>query len=76
MSTNSINSNSKFETNIENSLLNKYGMNILNTPFVSDDDIQLGLGERYIIVEKLLEAHEFAKTNVQAGNITGASCCI
>lgn len=70
MTTNSINSNAQFETNIENSLLNKYGMNILNTPFVSDDDIQLGLGERYIIVEKLLEAHEFAKINVMAGNIT------
>lgn len=71
MTTNSINSNAQFQTNIENSLLHKYGMNILNTPFVSDDDIQLGLGERYIIVEKLLEAHEFAKINVMAGNITG-----
>jgi hypothetical protein len=71
MSTNSINNNSDFSTNIENSILNKYGMNILNTPFVSDDDIQLGLGERYIIVEKLLEAHEFARINVMAGNITG-----
>jgi len=69
MSTNSINND--FNTNIENSLLIKYGMNILNTPFVSDDDIELGLGERYIVVEKLLEAHEFAKINVQAGNITG-----
>ena len=71
MSTNSINNNTDFSTNIENSLLIKYGMNILNTPFVSDDDIELGLGERYIVVEKLLEAHEFAKINVQAGNITG-----
>ncbi|MBR5303505.1 MAG: hypothetical protein IKU37_01600 [Candidatus Gastranaerophilales bacterium] len=71
MSTNSINNNSDFSTNTENSLLVKYGMNILNTPFVSDDNIQLGLGERYIIVEKLLEAHEFAKINVLAGNITG-----
>jgi len=71
MSTNSINNNTDFSTNIENSLLIKYGMNILNTPFVSDDDIELGLGERYIVVEKLLEAHEFAKINVKAGNITG-----
>lgn len=71
MTTNSINQNNQFNTNIENSLLIKYGMNILNTPFVSDDDIQLGLGEKYLIIEKLLEAHEFAKTNVMAGNITG-----
>ena len=71
MSTNSINDNTDFATNVENSLLIKYGMNILNTPFVSDDDIELGLGERYIVVEKLLEAHEFAKINVKAGNITG-----
>lgn len=70
MSTNSIN-NPDVTTNIENSLLIKYGMNILNTPFVSDDDIELGLGERYIVVEKLLEAHEFARINVKAGNITG-----
>lgn len=69
MNTNSIENNCN--TNTENSLLNKYGMNILNTPFVSDDDIKLGLGERYIIVEKLLEAHEFARINVLAGNITG-----
>lgn len=60
----------QFSTNIENSLLIKYGMNILNTPFVSDEDIKLGLGEKYLIVEKLLEAHEFAKINVLAGNIT------
>ena len=65
------NKNAKFDTGLETSLLNKYGMNILNTPFVSDDDISLGLGEKYLIVEKLLEAHEFAAANVMAGNITG-----
>lgn len=31
----------------------------------------MGLGERYLIVEKLIEAHEVAKANVLAGNITG-----
>jgi len=61
----------KTEKGLETSILNKYGMNILNTPFVSDDDIQLGLGEKYLIVEKLIEAHEFACANVMAGNITG-----
>ena len=61
----------KFDACLENSLLNKYGMNILNTPFVSDDDIRLGLGEKYLVVEKLIEAHEFARANVAAGNITG-----
>ena len=65
------NINATFDNSMENSVLNKYGMNILNTPFVYDDDIELGLGEKYIIVEKLIEAHEFAKINVLAGNITG-----
>ncbi|MBR3605390.1 MAG: hypothetical protein IKL52_05120 [Candidatus Gastranaerophilales bacterium] len=65
------NKNARFDVGLENSLLNKYGMNILNTPFVSDDEISLGLGEKYLIVEKLLEAHEFAAANVMAGNITG-----
>lgn len=65
------NNNATFDVAMENSVLNKYGMNILNTPFVYDDDIELGLGEKYIIVEKLIEAHEFAKINVLAGNITG-----
>ncbi|MBQ9150022.1 hypothetical protein IJX73_03735 [bacterium] len=65
------NNGSKFDANLENSLLNKYGMNILNTPFVSDENIRLGLGEKYLVVEKLIEAHEFARANVMAGNITG-----
>lgn len=71
MSTNLQKNPIKIEVGSETSLLNKYGMNILNTPFVSDDDIILGLGEKYIVVEKLIEAHEFAKANVKAGNITG-----
>lgn len=58
------------EVKTETTLLNKYGMNILNTPFESDDDITLGLAEKYLVVEKLIEAHELAKTNVVAGNIT------
>ena len=65
------NKNTQFDCNPESSLLYKYGMNILNTPFVADEDITLGLGEKYIIIEKLLEAHEFARINVLAGNITG-----
>lgn len=64
------NNNLNAETNSETTILNKYGMNILNTPFESDDDITLGLGEKYLVVEKLIEAHELAKTNVTAGNIT------
>lgn len=65
-----INSTAKFDAGLEHSLLNKYGMNILNTPFITDEDITLVLGEKYIVVEKLLEAHEFACANVMAGNIT------
>ena len=66
-----LNKNAQFNVSSENSLLYKYGMNILNTPFVAEDDITLGLSEKYLIVEKLLEAHEFAQANVNAGNITG-----
>ena len=66
-----INKNMKFDSQLENSPLNKYGMNILNTPFIFDEGVSLGLGERYLIVEKLIEAHEVARANVLAGNITG-----
>ena len=66
-----INKNMKFDSQLESSTLNKYGMNILNTPFIFDEGVNLGLGERYLIVEKLIEAHEVAKANVLAGNITG-----
>lgn len=56
VATNIITSNPRFEPNTENSLLYKYGMNILNTPFVSEENIELGLRGRSVILAAYNEA--------------------
>ncbi len=43
---------------------------ILNIPLMSDDKIDLAPQEKNLIIEKLIEAHNLAKINVEMGNIT------
>jgi len=52
------------------SLVEKYEINVLAMPVISDSGLDLSIGEKTLIVEKLLEAHELAVANVKAGNIT------
>ena len=53
------------------SLIEKYEIDILNMPVISNSGLDLSMGEKGLIVEKLLEAHELAVVNVKGGNITG-----
>ena len=53
------------------SLIEKYEINVLNMPVISNNGLDLSIGEKGVIVEKLLQAHELALANVKAGNITG-----
>ncbi len=53
------------------SLIAKYNLDVKAMPIVSDVDFSLSYELKTIIVEKLLEAHNLASANVQAGNITG-----
>ena len=52
------------------SLIQKYEIDFLNFPVISDVDVELSLADKAIIIDKLLQAHNLAKINVQAGNIT------
>ena len=52
------------------SLIEKYEINTLNMPVISNSGLDLSIGEKTLIIEKLLEAHELAVANVKAGNIT------
>ena len=52
------------------SLIEKYEINVLSMPVISDSGLNLSIGEKTLIVEKMLEAHELALANVKAGNIT------
>ena len=52
------------------SLIEKYEIDILNMPVISNSRHDLSIVEKTLIVEKLLEAHELAVANVKAGNIT------
>ena len=51
-------------------LTKKYMIDIEKIPFISNFSLNLSLEEKSIIVEKLLEAHELAFANINAGNIT------
>ena len=53
------------------SLIEKYEIDVLFMPVISDSRHELSFGEKTVIIEKLLEAHELATANVKAGNITG-----
>ena len=53
------------------SLIEKYEIDILNMPVISDSRHNLSIKDKVLITEKLLEAHELALANVKAGNITG-----
>lgn len=67
---NSINPKNRIIEN--NPLIDKYGVEILSTPFVFDNsiDFEIDIEEKHLIIKKLLEAHELALINVKAGNIT------
>ena len=64
---NSIKTNS---TNCSFSLIKKYGIDVSLIEIISKIDIQFSFYEKSVILEKLLEAHELAKINVDVGNIT------
>lgn len=55
-------------------LIGKYELDVYNMPVVTGSDKSLGFKlpflQKMLFVEKLLEAHELAKANVEAGNIT------
>ena len=51
-------------------LINRYRTDVNNIPVISDFDLNISLTEKYLIIEKLLEAHNLAVANVCAGNIT------
>ena len=53
------------------SLIEKYEIDFINFPILSNNEFKISLSEKVLIIEKLLEAHELAKINVELGNITG-----
>lgn len=52
------------------SLIQKYEIDVLNMPVISNSRLDLSLTEKTLVIEKLLEAHELALINIKAGNIT------
>ncbi len=52
-------------------LIQKYNFDVKNIPIISDYEIEIDFDKKTLIVEKLLEAYELAKTNIESGNITG-----
>lgn len=60
------------ENNIVSSdLFEKYNIDVFKIPFVSEVELDIKVSQKTEILQKLLEAHELALTNVKAGNITG-----
>ena len=68
---NAIQDNGAISPKVNNeSLLDKYGIDPKQVPVLSCDGYNMDFGEKKLVLEKLLQAHQLATANVMAGNIT------